>query len=290
MNKLNKILLVAGALLVGASGWLCSLFRADDDEGRRSAAALHYRRHAERGGRDVSRSERPVGGGAAMASARPAANDGWGADPFSETPAFDFDEEKDARMTQELKDILTDLNRALGAFDPDREAVYAAARRLLAAIYAGGGDVPQFAKIRAIEALKWLGSSAAAEMVGFLSDGDDVVVKNATDALMEQLIDFNATEAEQLAIIQQLVKVQLSNENYESIIFTVSSFRNSNKVKAALAICDTGTDGALAALENNVDFLFDEAEAESIQTRADIVQYGKDHPDTGTDFDIEQTK
>ena len=209
----------------------------------------------------------------------------WGEDPFAEKPAFDFDEE--AGLSDELKQMIADLSSAYRTFNPNRKDVYAAASKLVAAINAGKGDsVPRFVKLEAVEALKWLGVDGVPEMVGMAGDADEVVVKSATDALMEQLIDFDATEADQLAILKQLVRMDLTVDQYESIVFTLSSFRNAAKVTGALAIYDHGTEGALAALRNNTEFVFDEAAAESISTRADIVQYGKDHPDSNTDFEI----
>lgn len=289
MNRLTQIALAVGALLLCAAGWFClSPEKRDAADADLPKKTLRFRRQTAKGGerQAVKVNSARV---AERSSAKPDAFDGWGDDPFSETPSFDFDEEKDAKMSEQLKGLLAELDRACGSFATDRKAIYGAVSRLLA-MAERGESVPQFAKLRAIEALKQIGSIGIPEMLGMMADSDEVVVKNATSSLMEQLIDFDVTEAQQLEIIRRLVTVEMSPENYESIAFTISSFKNVNKVKAALAICDTGTDGALAALSNNADFIFDEAEAESIQTRADIVQYGKDHPDTGTDFDIEQAK
>lgn len=291
MKNQTKILLSAGALLLVAAGALWLVSGSRGDAGPESAGKpLRYSARERKSGADRDGKSTAVRVPVRTA-VKTSSFDGWGDDPFSESPAFDFDEEKDAQISDELKGILGDLNRAISSFNPDRKAVYAAVQRLLATIYAGKGDtIPRFAKIQAIDALKVIGAGGIAEMVGFLGDSDEVVEKSAADALMEQLIDFDVTEAQQLAIIQQLVKVNLSPENYESIAFTISSFKNANKVKAALAIYDSGTDGAMAALANNVDFIFDEAEAESIRTRDDIVKYGKEHPTDDADFEIESVK
>lgn len=289
MNRLTQIALAVGVLLLCAAGWFCLRSgNRDAADADLSKKTLRFRRQTAKDGerQAVKVNSARV---AEKSAAKPDAFAGWGDDPFAENPSFDFDEEKDAQMSEQLKGLLAELDRACGSFATDRKAIYGAVSRLLA-MAERGESVPQFAKLRAIEALKQIGSIGIPEMLGMMADADDIVVKNATSSLMEQLIDFDVTEAQQLEIIRRLVTVEMSPENYESIAFTISSFKNVNKVKAALAICDTGTDGALAALSNNADFIFDEAEAESIQTRADIVQYGKDHPDSGTDFDIEQAK
>lgn len=285
----TKQLLICGAAVaaVGAYAWLGFDRGSSETTIQTKGRALNYRASKSVGERRVEKAIKVKNNPAAKSVAKDN-YDGWGADPFSEKPSFDFDEELDAQMNDELKSILADLNTAFSQFDPNRKTVYTAAQRLLAAIAAGRYDVPRFAKLKAIDALKWLGTTGVPEMIGMLTDADGVVVQEAKDALMEQLVDFDTNEAQLLAIVEQLVKVPLSDANYESILFAISSFSNANKVRASLAICDTGTEGALAALQKNVDFVFDEAEAESIQTREDIVQYGKDHPDTQTDFDLEK--
>lgn len=200
---------------------------------------------------------------------------------------FSFDEEKEAKLSEELKSVIRDLNKAMAGFQPDRKLAYQSLQRLLAIIGRDGANVPAFVKLEALKAISMLGCDAMAEAVAFLGDSEPQVVKAAQKTLMEQLMDFDATEADQVAVIRQLVKLDsLSPEECESIMFAVSSFhKTSNKVAVGLEIYDHGTENAFAALSKNVDFIYEEAQAESIQSRSDIVKYGKDHPD-GKDDDL----
>ena len=202
-------------------------------------------------------------------------------DLFKAPVDFSFDEEKEARLSDELKAIIRDISSSMAGFDPDRKRAYLALQRLLAKIN-GGEDVPSFVKLEALKAIEWLGADAMSEAVGFLADPDAQVAKKASETLIDMLMDFDATEADLVAAIMQLVKMDtLTPEQCETIMFTTSSFqKNSNKVKVALEVYDHGTDNAMNALSDNVDFIFDEAAAESIQKREDIVKYGKDHPDS----------
>ena len=194
---------------------------------------------------------------------------------------FSFDEEKEARLSEELKSIIRDISSSMSGFDPDRKRAYQALQRLLAKINSGE-DVPGFVKLQALNAIEWLGTDAMSEAVGFLADADAQVAKKAGETLIDMLMDFDATEADLVTAILQLVKMDsLTPEQCETIMFTTSSFqKNSNKVKVALEVYDHGTDNAMSALSDNVDFIFDEAAAESIQKREDIVKYGKEHPDS----------
>ena len=216
--------------------------------------------------------------------------DNWGGkDPFGAEIDFSFDDEKDAQLSSDVKAIIKELNASVAGFEPDRKRAYAALQKLLAKINAsGGGAIPAFVKERALKAIQWVGAGALPEAIGFMADADPQIAKEATKTAMELLMDFDATEADLVVAIKQLVKLEsLTPEQCETIMFTTSSFKNSNKVAVALEVYDAGTDKAMAALSKNVDFIFEEAEAESIRTRADIVKYGKDHPDgEGSDFSI----
>ena len=159
---------------------------------------------------------------------------------------------------------------------------------MIASLSGGGsGNVPAFVKERALDALKWVGADAMPETVVMVADADPQITTIAKEVLMEQMMDFDAREADIVAAIKQLVQVDMEPGQYESMMFTVSSFKNSNKVDVALTVYDKGTDQAFEALSKNVDFIFDQSESESIQTKEDIIQYGKDHPDGKDDLDFD---
>lgn len=125
-----------------------------------------------------------------------------------------------------------------------------------------------------------------AETIPFIADADPQIASVAKEVLMEQLMDFDTSEADAVAAIKQLVQVNLEASDYESIMSSVGMFKTANKVDVALTVVDSGTDGALNALNQNLDFIFDEAAYESIKTREDIVRYGQEHGKDDFDFDF----
>lgn len=236
--------------------------------------------------------------------------------PFgAEKPSFDFDDELEAQLSEDVKGIIAELNDAFRRPDTDKQAVCRAVQKLIDYMYGspasvgggrgakgsrsrggsmiaslsggGSGNVPAFVKERALDALKWVGADAMPETVVMVADADPQITTIAKEVLMEQMMDFDAREADIVAAIKQLVQVDMEPGQYESMMFTVSSFKNSNKVDVALTVYDKGTDQAFEALSKNVDFIFDQSESESIQTKEDIIQYGKDHPDGKDDLDFD---
>lgn len=237
--------------------------------------------------------------------------------PFgSEKPSFEFDDEREAELSEEVKAIIAEINDAFRRPDTDKKAVCQAVQKLIAYMYgssasAGAGkrargsrggakiaslsggtgeNVPGFVKERALDALKWVGVDAMPETLALVADSDPQISANAKEALMEQMMDFDAREADIVAAIKQLVQVDMEPGQYESMMFTVSSFKNSSKVDVALTVYDKGTAQAFEALSKNVDFIFDQSEYEGIKTREDIVKYGKEHPDGKDDFDFDLVK
>ena len=299
MSKTKIILTIAGTALLLGWGWYALMPSIDDEAGVKSekGRSLSIKEQRRQTAKKRESTKIKTGAGKRVeAKGRKSEpmkdTDDWFEEAFSTKIDFSFEEENDPRVTKEIRSIFKDLNDALAGFEPDRKKAYAAYSRLLSKIYANGGsDVPYFVKDRAISLLSVLGSDAASEALGFLSDTDEKVVSQATDALMEQLMDFDAKQSDMLAVIKELAKLNLSAAQCESIMFTIGSFSNSAKVEAALALYDSGNTVAQNVVINNADFVFEEAEAESIKGREDIVQYGKDHPDgTGMDFGFEISK
>ena len=214
--------------------------------------------------------------------------DFMGEDVFNEVPDFSFDEEKDANLSAAVKSVIMDLRKAMAGFEPDKKRVFAALQRLQAMI-ASGTDVPKFVKLEALNAARQAGIDAMAEAVGFLADVDPAVRQAAKEVITgDMMMDGNASEADQMAAIMQMVKLQnLTPAECEDLMFTVSTFKNSNKVKIGCEILDNGGKTIRDSFAQNTDFIYEEADAESIKTKADIIKYGKDHPDgTGFDFDM----
>ena len=233
-------------------------------------------------------------------------NDDFSRNPFKLTHDDGWDEERD--LSPELKALVAELNEAMnferaefdglamgkGRRTPEsRERLLKAIQHMLAIMTSKGYEsVPSWLKHEALGALGWNGGSAGiAETLGFLTDEDPTVSSAASSLLMDQLMDFDTTESDMMSIITQLAKMSLTSGELESILFTVSSFKTSNKVAATLALYDNGNANVRDLVIKNADFVFEEAEADSIQRREDIVQYGKDHPDgSGMDFDLNLNK
>ena len=295
MKSSNVKICISVAILAVFGGLLAYFVMPMGGEGKagEKSAQKALRVVKVKGGKSAKKVERKVAtrGRVAERGGVKKGVDSWGGkDPFATDIDFSFDDEKAAQLSDDLKSLIKELNASVAGFEPDRKRAYAALQKLLAKINAvgGGSSVPSFVKERALKAIQWVGSPALPEAIGFMADADPQVAKMATETAMDLLMDFDAKEADLVEAIKVLVKLEsLTPEQCETIMFTTSSFKNSNKVAVALEVYDAGTDKAMAALSKNVDFIFEEAEAESIRTRADIVRYGKDHPDgEGTDFSI----
>ena len=214
--------------------------------------------------------------------------DFMGEDVFNEMPDFSFDEEKEAILSESVKAVILDLRKAMSGFEPDRKRVFAALQKLQALI-AKGVEVPAFAKIEALTAARHVGIDAMSEVVGFLADPDPSVAQAAKDTITgDMMMDINASEDDLMAAVMQMVKLQnLTPAECEDLMFTVSTFKNSNKVKVGCEILDNAGQTMRNSFAQNTDFIYEEADVESIKTKADIIKYGKEHPDgSGTDFEL----
>lgn len=214
--------------------------------------------------------------------------DFMGEDVFNEMPDFSFDEEKEAVLSESVKAVILDLRKAMSGFEPDRKRVFAALQKLQALI-AKGVEVPAFAKIEALTAARHVGIDAMSEAVGFLADPDPSVRQAAKETITgDMMMDINASEDDLMAAVMQMVKLQnLTPAECEDLMFTVSTFKNSNKVKVGCEILDNAGQTMRNSFAQNTDFIYEEADVESIKTKADIIKYGKEHPDgSGTDFEL----
>ena len=285
----NKTILIL--LAVALAGGVLSFAlktepsRDDSAEGRKVSSKVVKAKKKIAAKRSAVR----VASGSAAVRKPDGRTDFMGEDVFNEVPDFSFDEEKDANLSAAVKSVIMDLRKAMAGFEPDKKRVFAALQRLQAMI-ASGTDVPKFVKLEALNAARQAGIDAMAEAVGFLADVDPAVRQAAKEVITgDMMMDGNASEADQMAAIMQMVKLQnLTPAECEDLMFTVSTFKNSNKVKVGCEILDNGGKAIRDSFAQNTDFIYEEADAESIKTKADIIKYGKDHPDgTGFDFDME---
>ena len=78
----------------------------------------------------------------------------------------------------------------------------------------------------------------------------------------------------------QLVKLTHDGTILNPFIFEMNDMPNSLKVSTALVILDSGNKAAIEAFEDNKAFAFNDMDGGKIQTREDIIQFGKDNPDS----------
>ena len=193
---------------------------------------------------------------------------------------MDFDLELETQtiveMSKTVRSVLDKIGRAQAKFD--KKGVLASVRQLLA-MMARGEPVTAQAKIQAIGALQFAGggiSETLPELVQFAADESPEVAKVSLEALQEMLWDFDTTPQQIADAIGQLVKLTNDSNIINPFIFEMTDMSAQLKVATALTILDSQNDAAIAALDDNKSFVFDDFDGK-VQTREDIVQYGEDH-------------
>lgn len=191
---------------------------------------------------------------------------------------FDFELETQTivEMSKTVRSVLDKIGRAQAKFD--KKGVLASVRQLLA-MMARGEPVTAQAKIQAIGALQFAGggiSETLPELVQFAADESPEVAKVSLEALQEMLWDFDTTPQQIADAIGQLVKLTNDSNIINPFIFEMTDMSAQLKVATALTILDSQNDAAIAALDDNKSFVFDDFDGK-VQTREDIVQYGEDH-------------
>ena len=274
------------ALAVGAIGF-CGWWLSSGSEGKAasSEAKVLRSRRVIREAKAAKRSETRIsnaGRGRSDAAGKMSTDKNW--DPFSgskdgfDMGDFDFglDEGALVEMSKAVRRILDSIGRAQAKFD--KKGVLTSVRQLLA-MMARGEAVSAQAKVQAIGALQFVGggiSETLPELVQFAADESPEVAKVSLEALQEMLWDFDTTPQQIADAIGQLVKLTNDSNIINPFIFEMTDMSAQLKVATALTILDSQNDAAIAALDDNKSFVFDDFEG-TVQTREDIVQYGEDH-------------
>ena len=286
MKLWKLIVLTLGLVALGFGGWKLTApgkEAHDEKPGKvlRSRVIREAKPAAKRNVRriDVSSRRRDV--------AKGKVDENW--NPFKEEKGkFDMDldftleGEVAVEMSKAVLDLIAEMRRAQGKFD--RKGVLAAVRKLLDMI-AKGEPVSAFAKTQAIDALKFVGGGlfeAMPELVQLAADPEPEVAEASLAALQELLWDFDTTPQQIADAIAKLVKLTNDGQILNPFIFEMNGMPNSLKVSTSLVILDSGNKTAIEALDDNMAFVFDDFN-DKIKTRADIIQYGKDNPDTAED-------
>ena len=192
---------------------------------------------------------------------------------------FTLEGEVAVEMSKAVLDLIAEMRSAQGKFD--RKGVLAAVRKLLDMI-AKGEPVSAYAKTQAIDALKFVGGGlfeTLPELVQLAADPEPEVSEASLAALQELLWDFDTTPQQIADAIAKLVKLTTDGQILNPFIFEMNGMPNSLKVSTSLVILDSGNKTAIYALGDNMPFVFDDFDGK-ITTRADIIQFGKDNPDT----------
>ena len=281
------LLLVALVALVGV-GWLVhsSGSKADKAESRQVLRSRMIREQ-NRQAKAAKRFERRIDvkgtvGGSKQASKAKVDKESnplkdW--DPFKDEDfgnlTVDLEGESDVPLSEAVRRVLAGIENAQAKFD--RKAVLASVQQLLRMI-AKGEQVSVAAKRQAIEALKFCGGGAEAlpELVELMADQDISTSTAAMEALQEMLWDFDTTPQQIASALKQMVKLTTDQGLIEPFVFEMAEMPVELKVDTALALLDSGNEAAIGALSDNMAFVFDDFDGR-IQTREDIVQYGKDH-------------
>ena len=298
--KLWKLIVLTVVLVgLGIGGWWLSAPKAgesDDKPGRvlRSRVIREEKPASKATARRIaSKQHREKGLGSDAKNKNAKVDEDW--NPFDEEKGnFDMDidftleGEVAVEMSKAVRDILTEMRRAQVNFD--HRGVMAAVRKLLAKI-SGGAKVSSYAKCQIVEALKSAGGGGDGEggggggvlevlpeLVQLAADENQEVAEVSLEAIQELLWDFDTTPQQISEAIGLLVKMTTDGQILNPFIFEMNGMPNSIKVETALAILDSGNQTAIDALGDNMAFVFDDF-AGKIQTREDIIQYGKENPD-----------
>ena len=252
------------ALLIGAAIWY--IFGTDGSPEIERGQALRSRRIAEKDSAKAGK------GASRLLSAKKKLKGDSVTAVKVEKPNLTLSTVEDAQLTEEMRRIYQDLQQALD--DEDKKKVFALVHKLQSMDEWPDG-IPQAVKLRALDALAWFGASGMAEAVGFLADGDSEVVSTAIEKFEEMLCDFDLGDRGVSEILSQIVKVVHDTDALDSFYMEMNNMRDTVKAQTALNIYDSKNQEAISALEENLEFIFGDAEYE-VKTREDVEKFLKD--------------
>lgn len=172
--------------------------------------------------------------------------------------------------SSELRRILDDLQAALDGNDW-RAAVRIVQKMQDSAEWPDG--IPSSLHHVAIDTLKWFGSRAAPELVGYLGSADAEVVESATDAMLEALSDFSLSDRERSALLLGYIKVIRDADMLDMMMFELNNMRPTVRAETALGIWGSENDAARSVLQEGLDFFFGDADGYEVKGQEDIQRY-----------------
>lgn len=189
-------------------------------------------------------------------------------------PSFREDIDDESKLTGKMREIFTELQAALDA--EDKKTVFALVRKLQA-MDEWPDDIPRAVKLKALDSLAWFGSEGMAEAVGFLADADPEVTSTAIEKFDEMLSDCEGGDRAVSSILKQLSKVVHDADALDSFYMELNNMRPTVKAETVLAVLDSGNKDAISVMNENLEFIFSDAEVDyEIMTRKDVEQYLKD--------------
>ena len=187
-------------------------------------------------------------------------------------PRPDFSQaerDEDVRMSPVYSAALGEMR---AASDADDWKTLAKVVQKLQATNGFPDKVPVALHQAAIEALRWFGPRSVPELVGYLSSSDEDVVDAARDAMADSVGDPSLGDEARSRLLLAYAKVVTDEGLLDAMMMEIDRMRPTVKADTVLGVFDSGNAKAVAALQENMEFLFCENESE-IVTRADVEAY-----------------
>lgn len=125
----------------------------------------------------------------------------------------------------------------------------------------------------AIAALRWFGSKAAPELVGFLGSADSEVYGDALDAMMDALSDFDIGDSERSSLLLGYLKVVKDADAISMMLFELNNMRPTVRAETALSIFESGNEVAINALMEELGFYFGDIDLVEVTDKASLEKY-----------------
>ena len=208
-------------------------------------------------------------------------------------PDISLESEDEAKLTGEMKRLYVELQAALDV--NDRKNVFALVRRMKK-MDEWPDDIPQSVKLKALEALKWCGSSEGGgglsgirsgltEVASFAADADATVQQESVEVLTEMLSDASIGDRATSAIVTELASLLTDADALDTLMMELNNMRNSVKAETARSIYGSGNSVAVKVLDENIEFLFAGVDVD-VQGEGDLDAFLKANPDDPDDEEI----